>query len=91
MKIMNRVIIPLLAITCDNAAGTKSGKQHLYKPYKQRWEYTDEIYTGNISLCGRYSILDGDECNMEFEKAKEYHEGRASNICKNCLRSWGTN
>jgi len=83
--------VSLFAVTCDNAEGTISGKQHIYKPFKQTWEYTDEVYTGNKSLCGRYSILDGDECNMEFEKVKEYHESEALNTCKNCLRSWQAN
>jgi len=82
------LIKPLLIfVTCDSTDGTRTGKQHIYKPYKQRYEYTDEVYTGNKSLCGRFSILNENEVNMEFVEAKEYNEPESTNVCKNCLRS----
>ena len=84
---MKRVKPTYIYITCDNTNGLGSTKQHIYKPLKQRWENTDEVYTGNKSLCGRFSIFDGDEYNMIFKDVIEYDEPESKTICKNCLRS----
>lgn len=84
---MSRVKPIYLYITCDSVDGKRTGKQHIYQGYRQRYQYTDVIYTGNKSLCGKYSVYDEDEINMEFEKAKEYNESKSPNLCKNCLRA----
>ncbi len=75
---------PLVFLTLEN--GTKTLRQHIFKPEICTNKFTAEKYMGNISLCGNIAVSDDDELRERFASIINLNEPQSLNCCKGCLK-----
>lgn len=68
--------------TLDNYDATASLKQHIFKERVQEKPYTYEKYNGNISLCGKITVVEDTELSACIDDIND--ENPSNNLCKLC-------
>lgn len=71
----------------SNADDTATLKQHAYVHKVCKVQYTGEKYNGNISLCGRSSVINEDELRISIEEL-DSEPLNESGACKLCLKKY---
>lgn len=75
-------------LTLENETGEHSLRQHAFKPTESVRRYTNEAYTGNISLCGLVFADDGSGDGEVGDWDKLDSEITHAQCCKICKRKF---